>query len=131
MKVAFEQVISRGCGLDVHKKTVVATINGEGLQRSTREFGTFTSSLTELKDRLLENGITHVAMESTGVYRKPVCHVLEPSGIKVRIVNARHVKNVPRHKTDKKDSARLSNFFWQDCSNRATFRPKSSASFAT
>lgn len=105
--VSFEQVISRGCGIDVHKKTAVATIDGAGLQRSTREFGTFTSSLTELKEWLLENGITHVAMESTGVYRKPVYHVLEPSGIKVRIVNARHVKNVPGHKTDKKDSARL------------------------
>lgn len=100
--VQFEQVISRGCGLDVHKKTVVATIDGEGLKRSTREFGTFTSSLTELKDWLLDNGITHIAMESTGVYWKPVYHVLEPSGMKVWIVNARHVKNVPGHKTDKK-----------------------------
>ncbi|MGI6519634.1 MAG: IS110 family transposase [Fermentimonas sp.] len=105
--VEFEQVVKRGCGLDVHKKTVVATIDGEGLKRSTREFGTFTSSLTELKDWLLENGITHVAMESTGVYWKPVYHVLEPTGIKVWIVNARHVKNVPGHKTDKKDSAWL------------------------
>jgi transposase len=105
--VNFEQVISRGCGIDVHKKTVVATINGEGLKRSTREYGTFTSSLTELKDWLLENGITHVAMESTGVYWKPVYNILEPSGVKVWIVNARHVKNVPGHKTDKKDSAWL------------------------
>jgi transposase len=105
--VEFEQVIGHGCCIDVHKKTVVATINGEGLKRSTREFGTFTSSLTELKDWLLENGITHVAMESTGVYWKPVYHVLEPSRIKVWIVNARHVKNVPGHKTDKKDSAWL------------------------
>lgn len=108
--LSFEQVVARGCGLDVHKKTVVATINGEGLKRSTREFGTFTSSLTELKDWLSANGITHVAMESTSVYWKPVYHVLEPSGIKVWIVNARHVKNVPEHKTDKtdkKDSAWL------------------------
>ncbi len=52
--VQFEQLISRGCGLDVHQKTVVATIDGEGLKRSTREYGTFTSSLTELKDWLLE-----------------------------------------------------------------------------
>jgi transposase len=103
--VEFVQVVSRGCGLDVHKKTVVATIDGEGLKRETREFGTFTNSLTELKDWLLENGITHVAMESTGVYWKPVYNVLEPSGIMVWIVNARHVKNVPGHKTDKKDSA--------------------------
>lgn len=102
--VTFEQVVSRGCGIDVHKKTVVATIDGEGLERTTREFGTFTSSLTELKDWLLENRVTHVAMESTGVYWKPVYHILEPSGMTVWIVNARHVKNVPGHKTDKKDS---------------------------
>ena len=105
--ITFPSVVSRGCGIDVHKKLVVATINGEGIRKETREFGTFTSSLTELKDWLLENGITHVAMESTGVYWKPVYHVLEPSGIKVWIVNARHVKNVPGHKTDKKDSAWL------------------------
>jgi transposase len=61
--------------------------------------------LTELKEWLLLNGITHVAKESTGVYWKPVYHVLEPSGIKVWIVNARHIKYVPGHKTDKQDSA--------------------------
>ena len=102
--VTFEQVVSRGCGLDVHKETVVATIDGEGIERTTREFGTFTRSLTELKDWLVENKITHVAMESTGVYWKPVYNILEPTGITVWIVNARHVKNVPGHKTDKKDS---------------------------
>ena len=48
--VEFEQVVTRGCGLDVHKKTVVATIDGEGLKRTTREFGTFTRSLTELNE---------------------------------------------------------------------------------
>jgi transposase len=103
--VIFEQVVSRGCGIDVHKKMVVATISGEGVRTQTREFNTFTSSLTELRDWLLSNGITHVAMESTGVYWKPVYHVLEPSGLKVWIVNARHIKYVPGHKTDKKDSA--------------------------
>jgi transposase len=106
-QVSFNQVVSRGCGIDVHKKIAVATISGEGLKNETREFGTFTRSLTELKDWLLENGITHVAMESTGVYWKPVYHVLEPSPIKVWIVNARHVKYVPGHKTDKQDSAWL------------------------
>ena len=102
--VTFEQVVSRGCGLDVHKEMVVATIDGEGLERTTREFGTFTRSLTELKDWLVENKITYIAMESTGVYRKPVYNILEPTGITIWIVNARHVKNVPGHKTDKKDS---------------------------
>ena len=104
-QVSFNQVVSKGCGIDVHKKIVVATISGEGVNKETREFGTFTRSLTELKDWLLESGITHVAMESTGVYWKPVYHVLEPTPIKIWIVNARHIKYVPGHKTDKQDSA--------------------------
>lgn len=103
--VSFPSVVSRGCGIDVHKKVVVATIDGSGLRKETREFNTFTSSLTELKDWLLAHGITHVAMESTGVYWKPVYRILEPSGLKVWIVNARHIKYVPGHKTDKADSA--------------------------
>ena len=102
--VTFEQVVNRGCGLDVHKKTVVATIDGVGLKRETREFSTTTRSLTELKEWLEKELITHVVMESTGIYWKPVYHVLEPSGITVWIVNARHVKYVPGHKTDKRDS---------------------------
>jgi transposase len=106
-QVTFNQVVSRGCGLDVHQKVVVATIDGEGIRKVTREFDTFTSSLTKLRDWLLEYGITHVAMESTGVYWKPVYHILEPTGMKVWIVNARHIKYVPGHKTDKKDSVWL------------------------
>jgi transposase len=102
--VTFEQIVELGCGLDVHKKTVVATIDGAGLQRETREFSTTTRSLTKLKEWLVKSGITHAVMESTGVYWKPVHHVLEPSGITVWIVNARHVKCVPGHKTDKRDS---------------------------
>ena len=103
-KVEFEQVVSRGCGIDIHKKTAVATIDGEDLKRDTKEYFTYTRSLTEMREWLLENKITHVAIESTGVYWKPVYNVLEGSGITVWLVNARHVKNVPGHKTDKKDS---------------------------
>ena len=106
-EVSFKQVVCRGCGLDVHKKVVVATIDGEGIKKQTREFDTITSSLKELRDWLLENRITHVAMESTGVFWKPVYNVLEPAGLTVWIVNAAHVKYVPGHKTDKKDSAWL------------------------
>ncbi len=105
--ISFDQVVSKGCGLDIHKKLIVATINGEGIRKETREFGATTRSLTELKDWLLESGVTHVAMESTGVYWKPVYNVLEPSGLNVWIVNARHVKAVPGRKTDKADSAWL------------------------
>lgn len=82
----------------------MATINGEGLKKETRSSGTFTSSLNELKEWLLSNGITHVAVESTGVYWKPVYKVLEGSIPNVWTVNARHIKNVPGHKTDKTDS---------------------------
>ena len=103
-QVSFDQVVSRGCGLDVHKKVVTATIDGEGIKKQTREYPTITSSLKELRDWLLENGITHVAMESTGVFWKPVYNILEPAGLTVWIVNAAHIKYVPGHKTDKKDS---------------------------
>lgn len=129
-RVAFDRVVSKGCGLDVHQKTVVATIDGEGIKKVTREFGTFTSSLTELRDWLLEHGITHVAMESTGIYWKPVYHILEPTGIKVWIVNARHIKYVPGHKTDKKDSACYASCFWLVCSSRAISRRVSNVNCA-
>jgi transposase len=106
-QVTFNQVVSCGCGLDVHKKVVVATIDGEGIKKQTREFSTVTSSLKELRDWLLEQKVTHVVMESTGVFWKPVYNILEPAGLTVWIVNAAHVKYVPGHKTDKKDSAWL------------------------
>jgi transposase len=67
-QASFNQVVSIGCGIDMHQKVVVATISGDGLKRETREFGTFMRSLTELKDWLLENGVTHVIMENTGAY---------------------------------------------------------------
>jgi Transposase and inactivated derivatives len=104
-QIPFDQIVARGCGLDVHKKEIVATISGAGLKRETRSFGATTSSLTLLKEWLLEQGITHVAMESTGVYWKPVLNILEPGGFTILVVNARHIKYVPGHKTDKKDSA--------------------------
>jgi transposase len=101
--VEFDQIVLRGCGLDVHEKTVVATIDGQGLHRETRTFDTFTSSLNELSSWLKQNAITHVAMESTGVYWKPVFNILEEN-FEVILVNARHLKNVPGRKTDRIDS---------------------------
>jgi transposase len=97
------QVVAMGCGIDVHKETVVATVSGTGLKEETRTYNTFTSSLIELKEWLKSLGITHVAMESTGVYWKPVFNILEED-FEILLVNARHIKNVPGHKTDKKDS---------------------------
>lgn len=102
-KIQFEQVVTRGCGIDVHKKVLVATIRGTGIEEQTRDFSSFTSSIEELRDWLKAHEITHVAMESTGVYWKPVYNILE-ADFEVILVNARHVKNVPGQKTDKKDS---------------------------
>jgi transposase len=101
--IEFEQVVARGCGMDVHKETVVATVTGVGIKQETRTFSTFTNSLKELNQWLQGLGITHIAMESTGIYWKPVFNILE-ADFEVILVNARHVKNVPGHQTDKRDS---------------------------
>lgn len=102
-QIEFEQIIDRGCGLDVHKAVLVATIRGTGIKEETRSFNAFTESIEQLRDWLQQNGITHVAMESTGVYWKPVFNILEED-FEILLVNARHIKNVPGQKTDKKDS---------------------------
>ena len=96
-------ILDRGCGLDVHKENVVASIKGKDLESETKTFGTFTDDLYELVGWLQNKGITHIAMESTGVYWKPVYYILEEF-FEVLLVNARHIKNVPGQKTDKKDS---------------------------
>ncbi len=101
--IAFPQIIERGCGLDVHKETIVATVKGSGIDEHTLTFGTFTSEIVSLAGWLSDLGVTHIAMESTGVYWKPIYYVLEDY-FEVLLVNARHIKNVPGHKTDKKDS---------------------------
>src|ERR1700732_4101256 len=92
------------CGLDVHKKSVTACVLwASGRRRQTRAFGTFTRELLELGDWLRACGVTHVAMESTGVYWKPVWNLLEGQ-FEVLLVNAQHIKAVPGRKTDQKDS---------------------------
>jgi transposase len=75
-KIEFEQIVSRGCGIDVHKKVLVATIRGKGIKETTRSFDAFTASIEALRDWLKKHGITPVAMESTGVYWKPVFNIL-------------------------------------------------------
>ena len=105
-KVTFEQLVKVGCGLDVHKDNIVATIR-KAETFETREFDSYTSSLTALRDWCKAHKVTHIAMESTGIYWKPVFNILE-ADFEVILVNARHVKNVPGHKTDKKDSRWLS-----------------------
>ena len=105
-KIEFDQVIEKGCGIDIHKSILVATVMGKGIKLETRSFDAFTESIEELRDWLQEKGITHVAMESTGVYWKPVYNVLEDD-FEIVLVNARHLKSIPGNKTDKKDSRRI------------------------
>jgi transposase len=96
----------RCAGLDVHKDTVVACarIATDGkVSQEVKTFGTTTSQLCALADWLSECGCTHAAMESTGVYWKPVWHVLEGS-IELVLANAMHIKNVPGRKTDVNDA---------------------------
>jgi transposase len=96
-------IVDKGCGLDVHKGTVVVCIMGTGIRKEVKTYTTMTNDLLRLKEWLQESGITHVAMESTGVYWKPVFNILEDR-FEVILVNARHVKNVPGRKTDVQDS---------------------------
>ncbi len=100
------QVLYPRCaGLDVHKDIVVARIRcvSEPLHDEVRSFGTTTSELLELNDWLAEHAVTHVAMEATGVYWKPIWHLLEEH-FELVLANAQHIKNVPGRKTDVNDA---------------------------
>jgi transposase len=92
-------VRERSAGADVHKKTVVVH-EITPATRETRTFGTMTEDLLELVDWLESHGVVDVAMESTGVYWKPLYSILEAAGLKPVVANARHIKAVPGRKTD-------------------------------
>ena len=98
-----EVVYKQCCGLDVHQKSVVACVTMPKGKES-RTFGTMTQDLLELSDWLVSCGVTHVAMESTGVLWKPVYNLLEGLGLTLLVVNAHHIKSVPGRKTDMKDA---------------------------
>jgi transposase len=103
-----QALYGRVCGLDVHKKVVVGCVRildpKDGMVQSTlRSFGTMTRDVVALRDWLVELKITHVAMESTGVYWQPIFNLLE-GHFTVWVVNAQHIKKVPGRKTDVKDA---------------------------
>jgi len=100
--VTMEVVHERCCGLDVHKDKLTACVL-IGQVREVRTFGTMTRDLLQLADWLTEEKVTHVAMESTAVYWKPVYNLLEDQ-FSVLVVNARHIKKVPGRKTDVSDA---------------------------
>jgi transposase len=102
-----DQLIARVAGLDVHKTTIVTTVRTPGPDGSresrTATFGTMTTDLIALRDWLQAYGVTHVALESTGVYWKPVYYVLE-DGFDLTLVNMTALKHVPGRKSDVQDS---------------------------
>ena len=117
----------RCCGLDVHKETVVAClriVSGGEVIREVRTFETTTASLMALSEWLAENGCTHVAMEATGVYWKPVWHILDDGDFQLILANAAHVKNVPGRKTDVNDATWLADLLAHGLI-RASFVPDS------
>lgn len=98
-----EVVVERCCGLDLHKKTVVACLRTpEGEQ--VRRFGTMTRELLRLLEWLQRERVRVLAMESTGSYWKPVYNLLEGQGMELMLVNPAHMKAVPGRKTDVKDA---------------------------
>jgi transposase len=107
-----EVIVSRCAGLDVHKNTVMACVrvpgpNG-GRTSTVRQFRTFTAGLRQLRDWLVAEQVSQVVMEATGVYWKPVWHVLDATaGLELMLVNAYAVKNMPGRKTDVADAVWL------------------------
>ena len=96
-------IIERACGMDVHKDNITACIiTPEGKEIET--FSTKTPFLMQMIDWVKEHGCTHVAMESTSVYWKPIVNLLEAEDIEFLVVNAQHIKAVPGRKTDVKDA---------------------------
>lgn len=91
------------CGLDVHKKLIVACLN-EGGRQELREFGTATSEIKAMANWLAESGCEMIAMESTGVYWKPLYNLFELMDLDAIVVNASHMKALPGRKTDVKDA---------------------------
>jgi len=129
LSIMYKQV----AGLDVHKKTVVATrmqvtTEGRGVWE-TQTFGTTTPDLLQLHDWLCEWPCSHVALESTGDYWKPVYNVLEGT-FEVVVVNANHVKHVPGRKTDVKDSEWLAELMMHGLLKASFVPPQASACVA-
>jgi transposase len=103
-----EILYPRCAGIDVHKESVAVCVLTSGAQaepdKQIEQFGTTTCELRRLREWFGASGVTHAAMESTGVYWKPVFNILE-SGCQLILVNARHIKQIPGRKTDKADCA--------------------------
>ena len=129
-----QAIIERCCGLDVHQETVVACLlTGAADARARKEVRTFRTvrrELEALRDWLKAAGVTHVGMESTGVYWRPVYAVLE-GHVELIVGNARHIRNVPGRKTDVKDAEWIADLVRHGLIARSLCRPRHCASCAS
>ena len=128
-----QTMIARCCGLDVHKASITACVRVlvDGvLSEFIETFATTTSDLLALRDWLAAHGVTHVAMESTGVYWKCVYYVLEDD-FELLLVNAQHIKHVPGRKTDTIDAAWIAQLLACGLLRAVSCRHRGSASCAT
>ena len=124
-----ELLYSRCAGLDVHKKSVSACVRitgGNKTRKETAVFGTFTGELERLCQWLQKHQVTHVALESTGVFWIPVWNVLERSETKfeLTLINPQHVHALPGRKTDQKDCERIAELLQYGCCGAASSRPR-------
>ena len=107
-EVCFMEVLyKRCCGIDIHKKMMVACIITSFRKKEIRQFSTMTEDILQLVSWLKETDCEMAAMESTGSYLKPVYNILEEEQIPIMVVNAQHIKGVPGRKTDVKDAERI------------------------
>jgi transposase len=123
-----QALVERGCGLDVHQATVVACLlhvmRDGRVQKQMRTFGSTTRELVSLREWLQSEGCTHVAMESTGVYWKPVYAILE-GAFQMVVANAQQVKKVPGRKTDVKDAEWIADLLCHGLLRSSFVPPKS------
>lgn len=132
-EAGMEVIFGRVCGMDVHKALIVAclrVLSPSGQVRcEVRRFGTMTADLLKLLEWLKTERVSHVAMESTGVFWKPIYNILEGNIAKVWVVNAQHLKKVPGRKTDVTDASGSPSCCSVGYSDRASCRTAPSATY--
>ena len=128
-----ELLYERCAGLDVHKKNVKVCLKTPGSggrpHQEIRTYETKTAHLLEMRDWLKEKGCTHLAMESTGVYWKPIYNLLE-GDFEILVVNAHHLKTVPGRKTDVKDAEWIADLLQHGLTCRQLYSCRSPAGVA-
>ncbi len=121
-QISFPQIIERGAGMDVHRDTVVVTVMGTGIVTETKTFTTYTNDLRNLGCWLQSLSISHLAIESTGIYWKPVFNILDDE-FEILLVNAKHVKNIPGIKQIKRIVDGLLSYYLAVCLKQVLFLP--------